>query len=63
MLLAFLARRAPDTHYTLGDWQRYFKLWRARQPVWPAPPSPSAAQLSPATTCGRKPAPTAMSPA
>jgi hypothetical protein len=30
MLLAFLARRKPDTHYTLGVWQRYFKLWRAR---------------------------------
>nr|WP_202414482.1 hypothetical protein [Duganella flavida] len=30
MMLAFLARRKPDTHYTLGDWQRYFKLWRAR---------------------------------
>ena len=30
MLLAFLAHRAPDTHYTLGVWQRYFKLWRAR---------------------------------
>ena len=30
MLLAFLARRKPDTHYALGDWQRYFKLWRAR---------------------------------
>ncbi|RZT10806.1 hypothetical protein SAMN05216319_0729 [Duganella sp. CF402] len=30
MLLAFLARRKPDTHYTLGDWQRYFKMWRAR---------------------------------
>lgn len=30
MLLAFLARRRPDSHYTLGVWQRYFKLWRAR---------------------------------
>nr|WP_315260395.1 hypothetical protein [uncultured Duganella sp.] len=30
MLLALLAQRKPDTHYTLGPWQRYFKLWRAR---------------------------------
>ncbi|MYM31116.1 hypothetical protein GTP58_22520 [Duganella sp. CY15W] len=30
MLLAFLARRTPESHYTLGPWQRYFKLWRAR---------------------------------
>jgi hypothetical protein len=30
MLLALLARRPPETHYTLGTWQRYFKLWRAR---------------------------------
>jgi hypothetical protein len=30
MLLALLARRGPDTHYTLGPLQRYFKLWRAR---------------------------------
>jgi hypothetical protein len=29
-LLALLARRPPATHYTLGLWQRYFKLWRAR---------------------------------
>ncbi|MHA4871166.1 hypothetical protein ACXZ1M_26105 [Duganella sp. PWIR1] len=29
-MLAFLARRDPETHYTLGAWQRYFKLWRAR---------------------------------
>lgn len=36
MLLAFLARRAPDTHYTLGDWQRYFKLWRARVNLYAA---------------------------
>jgi hypothetical protein len=32
MLLAFLAKREPATHYTLGTWQRYFKLWKAR--VW-----------------------------
>nr|WP_155468402.1 hypothetical protein [Duganella radicis] len=30
MMLAFLARRQPDTHYSLGEWQRYFKLWRTR---------------------------------
>jgi hypothetical protein len=30
MLLALLARRGPDTHYTLGPLQRYYKLWRAR---------------------------------
>jgi len=30
LLLALLARRKPETHYTLGAWQRYFKLWRAR---------------------------------
>jgi hypothetical protein len=29
-LLALLARRHPESHYTLGAWQRYFKLWRAR---------------------------------
>lgn len=32
MMLAFLARRDPETHYTLDGWQRYFRLWRAR--VW-----------------------------
>lgn len=32
MLLAWLAKRKPPTHYTLGNWQRYFKLRRAR--VW-----------------------------
>lgn len=30
MLLALLAKRPPATHYTLGAWQRYFRLWRAR---------------------------------
>jgi hypothetical protein len=30
MLLALLARLTPDTHYTLGAAQRYYKLWRAR---------------------------------
>jgi hypothetical protein len=30
MLLALLARREPETHYTLGALQRYYKLWRAR---------------------------------
>ncbi|WP_343729478.1 hypothetical protein [Duganella sp.] len=30
MMLAFLAHREPDSHYTLGVWQRYFKLWRMR---------------------------------
>lgn len=29
-LLALLAHSAPASHYTLGLWQRYFKLWRAR---------------------------------
>ena len=29
-LLALLARRGPDSHYTLGALQRYYKLWRAR---------------------------------
>ncbi|SDG54654.1 MULTISPECIES: hypothetical protein [unclassified Duganella] len=30
LLLALLAKRKPESHYTLGPWQRYFKLWRAR---------------------------------
>jgi hypothetical protein len=30
MLLALLARRAPDSHYSLGALQRYYKLWIAR---------------------------------
>ncbi|NVM78538.1 hypothetical protein FHW83_004366 [Duganella sp. SG902] len=30
LMLAFLARSKPDSHYTLGAWQRYFKLWRLR---------------------------------
>jgi hypothetical protein len=55
MLLAFLARRAPDTHYTLGAGSATSSCGaRASTCMPPAPPSPSAAQLSPATTCGRK---------
>ena len=30
LMLAFLARTRPPSHYTLGPLQRYFKLWRAR---------------------------------
>nr|WP_154373007.1 hypothetical protein [Duganella guangzhouensis] len=30
LLLAMLARREPASHYSLGAWQRYYKLWRAR---------------------------------
>jgi hypothetical protein len=30
MLLALLARRGAESHYTLGTWQRYYKLWSAR---------------------------------
>lgn len=30
LMLAFLARTNPPSHYTLGPLQRYFKLWRAR---------------------------------
>ncbi|WP_432377426.1 hypothetical protein [Duganella sp. P38] len=30
MLLALLARRKQPSHYTLGAWQRYYRLWRAR---------------------------------
>jgi hypothetical protein len=30
LLLALLGKSHPPTHYTLGAWQRYFKLWRAR---------------------------------
>nr|WP_218892727.1 hypothetical protein [Duganella sp. 1224] len=36
LLLALLARRAPPSHYTLGLWQRYFKLWRARVGLYAA---------------------------
>ncbi|MEO5933772.1 MAG: hypothetical protein ABIQ08_09505 [Duganella sp.] len=30
LLLSFLARASPPSHYTLGPLQRYFKLWHAR---------------------------------
>ena len=30
LMLDFLARTRPPSHYTLGPLQRYFKLWRAR---------------------------------
>jgi hypothetical protein len=30
LMLAFLARTHPPSHYTLGPLQRYFRLWRAR---------------------------------
>jgi hypothetical protein len=30
LLLSFLARTRPPSHYTLGPLQRYFKLWNAR---------------------------------
>jgi hypothetical protein len=36
VLLSWLAQRKPDSHYTLGTWQRYYKLWRARVNLYAA---------------------------